>query len=194
MKILLISGSPRKGKTSHFMLSEIDKHITKNYPSIKTEIIELAGKKIAGCNACGHCRKGVDCSIKDDFIDLIPKLNDKELGAIIVATPVYMGSMTSQCKAFFDRTVLFRRNGFLLKNKIGAVVSVGGSRNGGQEITIQGVHAAMLIHDMIIVGDGGSTSHFGGIMHSGGGVENDNIGLKTVLNTAERVAALVSAL
>jgi len=84
-----------------------------------------------------------------------------------VATPVYFGSMTSQCKAFLDRCVMFRRNGFLLRNKVGGVIAVGGVRNGGQELAIQAVQAAMLVQDMVLVSEGRPTSHYGATLWSG---------------------------
>ncbi|MCI5224127.1 MAG: flavodoxin family protein, partial [Candidatus Electrothrix sp. AR4] len=106
---------------------------------------------------------------------------------IILATPVYMGCMSSQAKAFIDRTVLFRRNGFMFKNKLGGVIAVGGSRNGGQELTIQAVHAAMMIHDMIIIGDG---DHFGGTVWGNhpDGYQADTIGVATARNLGRRMS------
>ncbi len=63
---------------------------------------------------------------------------------------------------------------------------MGGSRNGGQELTIQAVHAAMMIHDMIIVGDG---DHFGGAAWSKhpDGYEGDTTGIATARNLGRRV-------
>lgn len=191
MKILGVSASPRKSKSTHFLLEQCLDEIKKTSSAlskpITTELINLAGKTINGCIACGACQKGVQCSQKDDFQDCLKKLADPQLKGIIIATPVYMGSMTSQAKAFLDRTVLFRRNGFLFKNVLGGVISVGGSRNGGQELTIQAVHAAMMIHDMVIVGDG---LHFGGTAWSNHpeGYEADQTGLETARLTGKRMA------
>ena len=83
-----------------------------------------------------------------------------------------------------------------VRDIIGGVITVGASRNGGQELTLQGVQAAMQIHDMIIVGDGNSTAHYGGTCWSGmeGGIERDDHGMKTALNTVMRVAGLMSRL
>ena len=72
---------------------------------------------------------------------------------LIVSSPVYFGTLSGQLKMLFDRTLLLRRNGFLLKDKIGAALAVGASRNGGQEYTIWSIHAWMHIHGMIVVGD-----------------------------------------
>lgn len=191
MKILGISASPRKDKSTHFLLQNCLEEVTNTSTAagkpIATEIINLSGKEVNGCIACGKCQKGVLCSQKDDFQEIIPILSDPGLKGLILATPVYMGSMTSQAKAFLDRTVLFRRNGFLFKNKLGSVITVGGSRNGGQELTIQAVHAAMMIHDMIIVGDG---LHFGGTAWSNhpAGYEGDETGIETARLTGKRMA------
>lgn len=190
MKIVGISCSPRKGKTTRTSLDKCMGAITENFPEIQTEIIDLAGMDLRGCIACGHCMKNLECSQKDDFNDIIPILQDPDLGGLIIATPVYLGTMSSQCKAFLDRTVMFRRNGFLFRDVVGGVMAVGGFRNGGQEATILHVHSAMLVHDMILVGDGKPGSHFGGTMWSGHpeGIEKDDPGLKTVESLGQRVA------
>ncbi len=191
MKIIGISASPRKNKSSHFLLEkslEAAQKVGENLNiSIGTELIDLAPLKFRGCIACDKCKKGPTCSQDDDFQELIPKLSDPDLCGIILSTPVYMGSMTSQAKAFLDRTVLFRRNGFQFRDKIGGVIAVGGSRNGGQELTCQAIHAAMMIHDMIIVGDGG---HFGGAAWSNNpaGYEGDETGIETASDLGKRVA------
>lgn len=155
--------------------------------NIDAALIDIAPLKINPCIACDTCKKGVLCSQQDDYQALIPQLADPEVVGIIVATPVYMGCMSSQAKAFVDRTVLFRRNGFMFKNKLGGVIAVGGSRNGGQELTIQAVHAAMMIHDMIIVGDG---DHFGGTgwANHPDGIQGDTTGIATAKNLGRRMA------
>ena len=190
MKIVGISCSPRKGKTTRTSLDNCIRAIAENFPEIQTEIIDLAGMDLRGCIACGHCMKNLECSQKDGFNDIIPILKDPGLGGLIIATPVYLGTMSSQCKAFLDRTVMFRRNGFLFRDIVGGVMAVGGFRNGGQEAAILHVHSAMLVHDMILVGDGKPGSHFGGTMWSGHpeGIKKDDPGLKTVENLGQRVA------
>jgi multimeric flavodoxin WrbA len=190
MKIVGVSCSPRKGKTTRTSLERCMGAITSNFPEIQTDIIDLAGLDIRGCIACGHCMKELECSQKDDFNDLIPILKDPDFGGLILATPVYLGAMSSQCKAFLDRTVMFRRNGFLFRDLVGGAMAVGGFRNGGQEASILQIQAAMLVHDMILVGDGKPGAHFGGTMWSGHpeGIEKDEPGINTVLSLGQRVA------
>ena len=192
MKIIGVSASARKNRSTHFLLvqclDEIKLAIDAAGKPIATELIDLAPLKINGCIACDACKKkGVMCAQRDDFQSLIPKLADTDVAGIILATPVYMGSMSSQAKAFLDRTVLFRRNGFMFKNRLGGAITVGGSRNGGQELTLQGVHAAMMIHGMIIVGDG---EHFGGAAWSNhpDGYQGDADGIASAKNLGRNMA------
>ncbi|MCI5131691.1 MAG: flavodoxin family protein [Candidatus Electrothrix sp. EH2] len=190
MKIIGVAASPRENKSTRFLLEQsldaIRSTAEASEKKIEVELIDLAPLQFQGCIACDACKKGVLCRQQDDFQSLIPKLADPELVGIILATPVYMGCMSSQAKAFIDRTVLFRRNGFLWRNKLGGVIAVGGSRNGGQELTVQAVHAAMMIHDMIIVGDG---DHFGGAAWANHpeGYEADTTGISTARNVGIRM-------
>ncbi len=191
MKIVGVSCSPRKGKTTAEALGVCLEFAQSAAPGVETELVELAGLEIRGCLACSRCSKALECSQEDDFTrTILPALRRPEVAGIIVGTPVYMGSMTSQCKAFLDRSVMLRRNGFLWRDKVGAVLAVGGVRNGGQEFTIQAVQAAMLCHDMVLVSDGQPTAHFGAALWSGGpgGIVGDGTGLETARNLGRRVA------
>ncbi len=192
MKIIGVSASARKNRSTHFLLAqcldEVGLAIDAAGKPIETDLIDLAPLKINGCIACDACKKkGVMCAQRDDFQSLIPKLADTDVAGLVLATPVYMGSMSSQAKAFLDRTVLFRRNGFMFKNRLGGAITVGGSRNGGQELTLQGVHAAMMIHGMIIVGDG---EHFGGAAWSNhpDGYQGDADGIASAKNLGRNMA------
>jgi multimeric flavodoxin WrbA len=190
MKIVGVSCSPRKGQATAEALGLCLTAARSAAPDVETELLELAGLEIRGCVACGRCKDGLECSQKDDFGRMVvPLLSRPEVAGLIVGTPVYLGSMTSQCKAFLDRSVIFRRNGFLWRDRAGAVLAVGGVRNGGQELTIQAVQAALLCHDMLLVSDGRPTAHFGAALWSGGagGIAGDGIGLDTARNLGRRV-------
>ena len=194
MKIVGISCSPRKGKSTKYALDVCLQAVKEMVPDIETMLIELSEMKMNGCVACGKCMKVLECSQEDDFTKMIPVLSDPELAGLVVATPVYFGSMTSQCKAFLDRCVMFRRNGFLLRDKVGGVIAVGGVRNGGQELAIQAVQAAMLVQDMVVVSEGRPTSHYGATLWSGhpDGIEKDTFGLETARNLGKRVAEVAA--
>ena len=192
MKILGINCSPRKGQTTQKSLEICLKEIQNEYDNIETDIIELADLDIRGCCGCNYCQKHLKCKQEDDFNSLIPVLSDQEVAGIIIATPVYLSTMTSQCKAFLDRTVVLARNGLLLRNKVGGVLAVGGVRNGGQELTIQAVQASLLCHDMVCVGGGTMAARFGAILVNDqqNKIEADKTGLETASNLGHRVAEL----
>ena len=73
-------------------------------------------------------------------------------------------------------------------------MAIGASRNGGQELTLQNIHAAMMIHDMILISDGCNTSHFGGTVWNVGEDKEDENGLKTIRSLAKRMAETMKLL
>ena len=89
----------------------------------------------------------------DDFPSLVPKLGDPKVAGIIIGSPVYFGNMSSLCKAFLERLMMFRKDNFALSNKVAGVLAVGGARNGGQELTIRSIQTALFGQEMIIVGE-----------------------------------------
>jgi multimeric flavodoxin WrbA len=179
--ILGISGSPKNGN-SEAMLREALKIASER--GHRTESILCSKIKVGPCIDCGECSRKNPCPIKDDM-PFCSRLLEQADG-IIVVSPVYFGSMTSQLKAVFDRTLPFRRQGMKLKNKIGCALSVGGSRNGGQEKTIETIHSWMHIHGMIVVAD---DSHFGGIAVRP--ATEDEVGMNTVRQAASKLCDTV---
>lgn len=190
-RIIAVSCSPRAGKTTASAL-EVCLAAAKEFAPdrLDTELIELAGKEIPGQLAVGL---PLGPGQKDDFPEVAEKLGAPDVGAIIVGTPVYFGNMSYLCKAFLDRCGIFRKQGLALANKVGAVLAVGGVRNGGQELTIQSVQTALMCHEMIIVGDGRPTAHFGATLWNNGDddISDDEFGLTTTRNLGRRVAEVV---
>lgn len=176
--ILIISGSPRKGQNNDQIAKFCSGVAEKR--KFKTDIVLLNDMNISPCTSCDGCKKKVACIKQDDMQEIFPKM--ESANAIIVCSPTYMGSVSAQVKIMMNRTVSLRRNGFKLKDKICAGVTIGGSRNGGQELAMQVIHAWGHIHGMIIVGD---NNHFGGICQAP--FEKDDIGKKTVEDTVNKV-------
>jgi multimeric flavodoxin WrbA len=192
-KIVAISCSPRQGKTTAAGLRVCLEAAREVAPErIETELMELAGMSIPGQLAVGL---PLEEGQRDDFPSLEPKLSSPQVGGIIVGTPVYFGNMTYLCKAFLDRCGVFRKQGLALANKVGAVLAVGGVRNGGQELTIQSVQTALMCHEMRIVGDGRPTAHFGATLWNNGDddISDDEFGLITAKNLGRRVAEVALA-
>ncbi len=188
VKIIAVCCSPRKGKSTATALGVCLDAAKEAGPKIAVELIELAGMEIDGSLAAGI---PLEPGRKDDFPALVPKLADPQVGGIIVGTPVYFGNMSSLCKAFLDRCIVFRKNKFALANKVGGVLAVGGCRNGGQEMTIRSVQTALMCQEMILVGDGQPGAHFGATVWNDknvGDVTKDAFGMGTAKNLGRRVA------
>jgi len=193
IKIVAVCASPRKGKTTTAGLRiclEAAKAVDPEH--IETELIELAGLKIDGNLAAGI---PLEPGQKDDFDSLVPRLSDPTVAGIILGTPVYFGNMSSLCKAFLDRCIVFRKN-FGLSNKVGGVLAVGGARNGGQEQTLRSVQAALFGQEMILVGDGRPTSHCGATLWNNGkdDIGQEEPGIATAKNLGRRVAEVARRL
>ncbi|MFH1920873.1 MAG: flavodoxin family protein [Planctomycetota bacterium] len=188
IKILGICASPRKGMSTATALKvalEAAKEVAPE--SIEIELIELAGMKLNGDLAAGI---ELEPGERDDFPSLVPKLSDPNVAGMILGTPVYFSNMTSLCKAFLDRLTVFRRNDFALKDKVAGVLAVGGSRNGGQLLTVESVQAALYGQDMLVVGPGKPISRCGAAVWSGAGsaVTDDEPGMQAVRGVGRRVA------
>ena len=189
-RIVGIACSPRPGKTTAASLKICLEAARQVDETIETELIELAGLRIHGNLAAGI---PLEAGERDDFPTLVPKLADPAVRGIIIGTPVYFGNMSSLCKAFLDRCIAFYSNGMTLSNKVAGVLAVGGTRNGGQEVTVRSVQASLFCQEMIIVGNGRPASRFGATLWSGaeGGVTNDEFGVNTAKNLGRRVAEVV---
>jgi len=187
IKIIGICCSPRKGKTTAASLQVCLDAAKEVHPAIEVELIELAGMKIDGSLAAGL---PLEPGERDDFPKLVPKLSDPAVAGIIIATPVYFSSMTSLCKAFLERCIIFWQNNLALSGKVAGVLAIGSSRNGGQEITIQSVQAVLLCQEMIIVGSGRPAPRIGATVWNDGkdDVTKDEFGMATARKLGRRVA------
>ena len=101
-KVLILSGSPRKGGNSDILCDELARG-AKNSGN-EVEKIRVAEKKIGYCRACYYCRDhGGKCAIKDDMSEVLQKMIEADV--IVLASPVYFYSIGAQLKAVIDRTV-----------------------------------------------------------------------------------------
>jgi len=186
VKIIAINTSPRAGKTTAAALTAVLEAAKAVDPKIEVELIELAGMNIPGSAAAGV---PVPAGQTDDFPKLAPKLADPAVAGIIIGSPVYFSNMSSLCKAFLDRCITFRKDGFSLRDKVAGVVAVGGSRNGGQELTVQSIQVALLCQDMILVGSGKPSGRAGATLWSQkSDISADAYGLGLAKGLGQRVA------
>lgn len=186
IKIVGVSTSLRKGKTTAAAVQRALEAAQAVAPDrIEIELIELAGLKLPVNILVGET---LEPGERDDFPAIAEKLAAPEVAGIIIGTPTYFANMSSLCKAFLERWMVFRKGGFLLSNKVGGVLATGGSRDGGQELTIQSIQASLLCHELLVVGDGRPSAHFGPVLwNQGDDILQDEIGLKATENLGRRV-------
>lgn len=121
MKVLGISGSPRKGRTTDHLVQKILHAIP-----CETDFISLAGKHICPCVACLGCIRDNTCVLKDDMAPLREKL--VEADAYVIGAPNYYSMLNSLTHAFLERWYQFRhQEGKGLAGKLGIAVGVSGS-------------------------------------------------------------------
>jgi multimeric flavodoxin WrbA len=185
MKVVLISGSPRKGQNSENIAAAGAAYFKER--GIDAETVLLSENEITPCIHCDACKKADYCTHDEKVNSINESLAAADV--VVVISPVYFGTLTGQLKCLLDKTLPLRRHGFKLKGTIGAALAVGGSRNGGQEITILSIHAWMLVHGMVIVGD---NNHFGGTVHNP--MEKDETGMATAMGTFSAVADMLERL
>lgn len=102
MKVLLINGSPHKEGCTYTALKEVADTLEAN--GIKTEMMYLGVKPIAGCIACGNCQKTGKCFVDDRVNEFIAKL--PEIDGIVLGSPVYYAGASGQITSFLDRAFL----------------------------------------------------------------------------------------
>lgn len=188
MKVLAINGSPRKAGNTTNLIKSVFKELEAE--GIETEMISLAGKKLAGCMACMQCMKNKDmkCVIDDDLNPIIPKL--KEADGIILGSPVYYANVSGQMKCFIDRAgFVSGANDNFLRRKVGApVVAV---RRAGATNTFDAMNKFFFIKEMVVPG---STYWNLGIGLHPGDVESDEEGQTTMTNLGKNMAWLMKKL
>jgi len=188
IKILGIASSLRKGKTTAAGVQAcLDAAKAVAPDRIETELVELADLSIPAGPLVGI---PLAAGQVDDFPKLAEKMADPKVAGIVVGSPVYMGTLSSLCKVFIERCLFFKKNNYGLSGKVVGAIAVGGARNGGQERVLQEIHAGLVTHEMVIVGEARPTSHFGGTLwnHWKDDISKDEDGLATVKNLGKQVA------
>lgn len=100
-KVLILSGSPRKGGNSDLLCDEFMRGAKE--AGHQVEKLRVQEKKVACCIACYACRNTGVCAIKDDMAEIMQKMI--ECDVMVLASPVYFYSVDAQLKAVIDRSV-----------------------------------------------------------------------------------------
>lgn len=114
--------------------------------------------------------------------------------AIIVGSPVYFANVSGAVKTFFDQwfTKYNVFAGTKMRNKVGAAFVTGMSISNGKELTMQAIHAAMLVNQMVVVGGGGAFGASATIGSDSMGIDEKE--LESARALGKRVAEFVATL
>ena len=100
-KILVLSGSPRKGGNSDYLC---DRFIAgAQEAGHEAAKIFISGKKVGYCRACYACKNTGKCVQKDDMEEILAKMLAADV--LVLASPVYFYSIDAQIKTVLDRTL-----------------------------------------------------------------------------------------
>lgn len=190
MKVVAFNGSPRvDGNTAQsirIVLAELEKE------GIETELVQLGGRKVFGCLACGRCFETRDnrCIRRDDEMnDLIAKIQAAD--GIIIGSPTYFSNVSTEVKAFIDRCGFVNKanDGDLLRGKVGtAVVAV---RRAGSNFVYSAINFFFGIAEMVIPG----SSYWNMTLAlEPGDVQKDEEGIATFQTLGRNMAKLLKKL
>lgn len=152
MLILGLNGSPNTDGNTMYMLNEA--LAAARELGAETKLVHVAEVVTTAatlfCDACtnpcaGVCYQGTEL---ENLFNLI-----KSADGIILGSPVYFGTVASPLKLLWDKSRALRKEKALI-DVVGAAISVGASRFGGQETTVRALQDMMLVHGMTLVGDG----------------------------------------
>lgn len=99
MKILVLTGSPRKNGNSATLAEHFIKGAKEAGHTV--ERFDAAFKKVHPCIACNSCGMDGTCVFKDDFEFVRKHIIDAD--CVVFATPMYYFGISSQLKAVIDR-------------------------------------------------------------------------------------------
>ena len=189
MKVVAFNGSARKDGNTAILVRQVFAALEAE--GIDTEMIQLAGKSIRGCTACGKCVKDQDkrCAVDNDVLnECVAKMLDAD--GIILASPTYFADVSAEMKALIDRAgYVARANSDMLRRKVGAaVVAV---RRAGSIHAFDSMNHFFLIGQMIVCG---SIYWNMGIGRKIGEVEQDEEGLETMTVLGRNMAWLLKKL
>ncbi|MBC5737957.1 flavodoxin family protein [Lawsonibacter faecis] len=183
MKVLLINGSPNEHGCTYTALSEVAQ--TLHGHGIKTELLYLGKKPVAGCIACGGCGRTGKCVFDDQVNDVLSRLD--AIDAVVAGSPVYYAAASGQITSFLNR--LFYASGGRMAGKPGAAVV--SCRRGGASAAFDQLNKYFTISSMPVV-----SSQYWNQVHGSTPeeVRRDEEGLQTMRTLGENMAWLLKSI
>ena len=184
MKVLLLNGSPHRDGCTAVALKEMIRVFEAE--GAETELVQVGGRKIAGCAACGYCEEHGECVFRDDPVnETLEKF--EEADGLVVGSPVYYGSPNGAVLAFLDR--LFYSSDFSKHMKVGAAVV--SCRRGGNTASFDVLNKYFTISGMPV-----ASSTYWNQIHGNTAADalKDGEGLQTMRNLARNMVFLMKAI
>ena len=186
MKVVAFNGSARPDGNCTLLLKEVFSRLEQH--DIQTELVLLSQKKIKPCTACYKCHENKDrrCAIQDDDLnECIAKMMNAQ--GIILASPTYIGDVSSVTKALIERAgFVARSNGNMFRRKVGAALAT--ASWGGAIHAFETLNLFFLVGEMIVVGSSNWNLAFG---REKGQVLQDRKALETVQTLGHNMAWLL---
>lgn len=202
MKVLAVCGSQREKSNTEIYLQTVLGELSGM--GMETELISLRDKNLRGCRGCYSCVKAKKCVVEDDFAVIFEKM--VEADGILLGSPVYHSSITTELKAVLDRAGFSGRwfanemkskdesyawKGNAFSGKVVAPVAV--ARRAGQNFTFAQMLLWATCNDCIVVG---STYWNVGVAGKGGAVDapEDEEGIAIMKHLAGNIHRVLTAL
>lgn len=114
--IVAIAGSPRRGGNTEILLEAAARGAQEEGAVV--EWVRPNQMKFVACQHCGGCSSTGRCVVRDDMqavYDLIERMD-----GMLLASPIYFGSVTAQVKALIDRGQALWARKYLLRQPLSA--------------------------------------------------------------------------
>ncbi len=183
MKVLIINGSPRANGNTSVAVREVENVLKAE--GIEVKNVQIGGRDIRGCIACGRCSELGKCAIDDTVNELAGEFESAD--GLIVASPVYYASANATLIACLDR--LFYSTPFDKTMKVGA--SIVCARRGGCSATFDEMNKYFTISNMPI-----ASSQYWNSIHGRvkGEAELDEEGKQTMRTLARNMTFLMKSI
>lgn len=113
MNILGISGSPRKNGNTEILLDAALAGASSSGASVKKIILNDLDFK--PCQECAACHKTGLCPLRDDMRIIYREIERAD--AVVVASPIFFGSLSAQTKMMVDRFNCAWARKYILKKR-----------------------------------------------------------------------------
>lgn len=183
MKVILLNGSPHEQGCTYTALQEVAGALGAS--GIETELIQMGKQPIAGCTACGACKKTGRCVFSGDSVnETLEKMEQAD--GLVVGSPVYYASPNGSIVSYLDR-LFFAGNCFAYK----PAAAVASARRAGTTATLDMLNKYFSISNMMVV-----SSQYWNMVHGScpEDVRKDEEGLQTMRVLGNNMAWLLKSI